>query len=220
MNTFWLEKARLRAISAVVVAAIVGTAGWVPGSAEAQIPSDKPTPPVPPMPQPPNTHEAPRAARPVAPPVTPEQAAAQMAAYFDRLFGEALKQSALAEAAPTDDELQKLRKQRYQSARTELTARLQGFVTGAAQETIDVLADCITKRLLPAELALSDRPAEKVTAYERSLSILKGMESVQEARYRGGRISIRDLEQARFERLGMEVKVLEVKQVVPAQPNR
>jgi len=84
------------------------------------------------------------------------------------------------------------------------------------------LLECITKHLLVAELALSDRPRDQHVAYKRALSILNLVESVNNHRFRAGRIPIQDLEQTRFERLIMEIKVVEAKRAADSResPNR
>lgn len=128
----------------------------------------------------------------------------------------ALKPVPQAAPAAGDDELTKLRKERYQAACTESGARLEGFQAGTAQGTIDILLECTTKRLLAADIALSERPADHLAAYGRALVVLKFTEWVNETRFRAGRIPIQDLLQTRFERLSVEIKILETKRATLA----
>jgi hypothetical protein len=159
--------------------------------------------------------KAPPAARP-APASLEEQLAER-----DRLQAGALAPpSLLAQAVPTDNELQRLRKQRYLSAHTMLAEGLKAFDVGTAQVSVDTLLGSVTKRLLPAELALCDRPADALAAYQHALAALKWIEWVNDTLFRAGRIPIQDMEQTRFERLSMETKILEAKRAAEAQPSR
>jgi hypothetical protein len=200
IHTMWLEKIRTWTIAAVAVVAVGGTAGWIFVPAHGQ--TGQPTEPIEPKA---NLRQDDQAAPAPGKP-------GRLSADLKQLGQDVLKPSELAKPAPNDDELHKLWKQCYQSAHNEFITRLDGFEAGTTRGTIDLLLACVTKRLLPAELALSDRPADKLTACLRALTILKRVESVNETRYNAGRISIQDLEQSRCERLMMEVKVLEANQ--------
>src|SRR5947209_697035 len=148
---------------------------------------------------------------PPAPVPTPDGVTSPPGPSLPPEITNALKPIPLAEPAAGDDELAKLRKERYQVARSELSTRLEAFLPGTTGTTIDILFDCMNKRLLPAELALSDRPADKLAAYKRSLAVRKWVEWVNDLRYQAGRISIQDLQHSRFERLNVEIKLLEGK---------
>jgi RNA polymerase sigma factor (sigma-70 family) len=209
MQTIWVEKVKTWAIGAVVLATLSGTTGWVLMAARAQ-PGPPPSPPPGEQPQ----RQVVRA--PDTPRLTP--APEEVMAEFRRIEADVLKPTRLAEAAGTDDEIMKLRKDCYRSAHAEVRARLEAFQAGTAQGTIDVLLRSLTQRLLPAELALSDRPADHLAAYEKALAILKLVEGINEDRFQRGRISIQDNLQSRFERANTEIKVLECKRRVQPVP--
>jgi hypothetical protein len=110
---------------------------------------------------------------------------------------------------PPDDPMARLKRDRLQTARDEVSARLEGLKSGTTQGTIDLMLASVVKRLLPAELSLSDQPKDRLAAYERSLTMLKWIEAINKVRYRAGRISIQDLEQTQYERINLEIGVLE-----------
>jgi hypothetical protein len=130
---------------------------------------------------------------------------------MQRLQSEVPNPSVIARLDPKDGEILALRKHCYYAANRELAARFEAFYAGTQFGTVDGMIDTITKRLVPAELALSNRPADQLVAYQRALSYLKIMELVNETRFNAGRISPQELEQTRFERLMMQVKYLEAK---------
>jgi hypothetical protein len=169
------------------------------------------------------TAEQPNTPQEPVPPLKPPPGGIEMAPPFKDSFAAAaaaLKAVPRAGPAAGDDELAKLRKELYQSARRGLTARLDAFNDGTTQGTTEALLGCAIRQMLPAELALSDRPSDHLAAFEHALAVLKWIELVNDTRYRVGRISIQELEQTRFERLGMEIKILEAKRAAPAQPGR
>jgi RNA polymerase sigma factor (sigma-70 family) len=202
MHAIWLEKVRIWAIGAMALTVLGGTAGWALVPAKAQ----------------PGQQLPPAAVQEKVQPDLPASAIPPLVFTAEgiRLKPDALEPSTpLANAMPTDNESQKLIKKRYHFAHYELLARLQAFGAGTTQGTIDVLLGCITHRLLPAELALSNRLGDKLNAYERSLVILKWIEAVEEIRFRAGRVPVQDLEQICVERLSAEIKLLEMKQAKP-----
>jgi hypothetical protein len=118
------------------------------------------------------------------------------------------KQSPLAAPKPEDDDLHKLRKERYRYADRELATWLVSFANGG---TDSGLRNCLVKHALPAELSLSDRAEDKAAAYARALEVAEWMEQVNKSRFEAGRTSLHDLERSRFIRLDLQIKRLEVK---------
>jgi RNA polymerase sigma factor (sigma-70 family) len=209
LHTMLVEKIRLWTIGAAGFVALGGAVAWKFAPANAQ--SSQPA--------------AVTLVHPSIIPPKPRMSREELDAELKQLKNNELKPSALVRFNGNsmvfnvnDDELQKFIKQRYQSAHDELTARMAAFVTGTTQGTIDILLECVTKHYLVAELSLSDRPKDRLTAYTRSLAILKFIEAVNQERFNSGRITIQDLEQSRFERLSLEIKMLETQRAVNGQP--
>jgi len=119
--------------------------------------------------------------------------------------------SPLAVPAAGDDELQKLRKERYSAATSELNARLEAFAAGTVTGTLDVLTDCLTRQVLPAELALTDQGADHVATLERATAAAAYVEKVNRTRYDSGRIPVQDFDHTRFVHLDLQVRLLEGK---------
>jgi RNA polymerase sigma factor (sigma-70 family) len=206
IQTMWLEKVRTWTIAAAAIGAIGGTAGVVFGPAVGQT-GPPPTPAVE------TRTEAQRSAAVKHPPFKE----ADLGEEWVRLQAGVLKAPPVAQAQPNDIEILQLRKECFTTALEEVKQRLESFTGGTTQGgTLNVLLDCISRRLLPAEIAISDRPQDKLAAYNRALAVLRWVESVTDVRFRSGRIPIQDLNESRFERLMMEVKVQEAQQTGPA----
>jgi hypothetical protein len=201
----WLARSKSTDVAAIVLAILAHLGTQT--AARGQV--GPPTPPA----VPPRVDVPP--GMPQTPPRDPK-ALKDFEKELQRLQSEVPKPPIIARLDPNDDEILTLRKHCYFAANRELTARFEAFYAGTQMGTIDSMIDTITKRLVPAELALSDRPADKVVAHQRALTYLKIMELVNETRYQAGRISPQDLEQTRFERLMMQVKHLEAKRSLEA----
>jgi hypothetical protein len=159
------------------------------------------------------------------PPMRPLPGAGNVRSPFTDSFAAmaaALKPLPLVAVDPRDDELTRLRKERYQCARVALHWRLESFNAGVnvrpdGSTGQERLLACVTERFLAAELALTERAEDKLAAYDRALAILKWIELVNDSVFRAGHWMIQDLEQSRSERLNMEIKVLEAKRALPAR---
>jgi hypothetical protein len=120
------------------------------------------------------------------------------------------KPSTLAEPGARDDELTKLRKERYQSARRELESRLNLFNAGSARGTLDDVLAAI-RRVADTEFALAGTPAARLAAIERRVTFAKGAEWVSETRFKASQIPIQDLDFSTYERLDAQITLLELK---------
>jgi hypothetical protein len=126
-----------------------------------------------------------------------------------------LEPSPLAKPAAGDDELRKLVKERYMAAARELELRMRRFQVGAREETLDFLLGCVKRRAF-AEAALSDRPADRVQAYERIVRVAKYIEDGIQKRFDSGRVAVQDLQFAKYEHLGLKIRLLELKRQAAA----
>jgi hypothetical protein len=130
--------------------------------------------------------------------------------------------SPLSEPAPGDDELKKLRKERYQSAQLQCEKFFDLFLAGSlsrGRDPLDLLMGSMD-RLVESELALSDKPADQIAALERKVTLAKGAEAINKIRYDEKRIALQDYEQTRYERLDAEIKLLELKQKLGVAPKK
>jgi hypothetical protein len=145
----------------------------------------------------------------------------QLEASLAEIPRDVLLPTKFAQIAPSDDQLTKLQKQRYEAARRECLDRLNAFAAGTTQGTIDLMIASVRDRLLPAEMALTaGRLSDKEAAYNRALIILGWVDRVNEIRFDAGRIPAQDREQSRFERLSLEIKLLEIKAAGNVQQGR
>jgi hypothetical protein len=101
----------------------------------------------------------------------------------------------------------------------ELQARSEAFIAGTTQGTVDQLLKCLTTRVLEAELALCQKPIDRIDVYSRALKYAKGVEKVNDIRFKAGRISVQDVKEGEFVRLDIEIKLLEAKEEA-AKPER
>jgi hypothetical protein len=88
---------------------------------------------------------------------------------------------------------------------------MQAGVRGA---TIDTLLPCL-QQLAASEAALSNRPDIQLAGAERELLITRMLEAVREARFEKVQCPLQDLLQSRFNRLGAEVRLLELRRQFP-----
>jgi hypothetical protein len=115
---------------------------------------------------------------------------------------------------PGDDELRKLLIARYNTAVAEMAARYTEFLAGRTPME-DFVA--VARRLVHSGVELSDKPADQLAFREQFLELAKEVERAQQARHEAGRISVADLESARYLRLDAEVEVLKAKRKATAQ---
>jgi hypothetical protein len=119
----------------------------------------------------------------------------------------------LTEPKKTDDEIMKLRKERYRCAVDEVKAYSQAEIEGPISSGFNErLLHCNTTRVLEAELALCQTPEDRVSAYSRALVCAKVLEGLNKIRFNATRVPIHDVQQAQFVRLGIEIKLLEAKE--------
>jgi hypothetical protein len=121
------------------------------------------------------------------------------------------KPSALAAAVPGDNELQKLRRERYLCAFTELQARTEAFAAGIQE--VHQFVSCLVNRVVESELALCRTPQDRVTTYARAAKFASGVETILDMRFKAGRVPIQDLEAVRAIRLEFQVKLLLAKEM-------
>lgn len=113
---------------------------------------------------------------------------------------------------PSDDEMRKLLKARY----NESVAALKEYYELTSLPGVDTIYSLDElyggwHRLLTAGLALSNRPGEKIALLTQYIDIVKAIEKDQQARYDAGRTHLTDLHRARYERLDAEIQLLQAK---------
>jgi hypothetical protein len=109
-----------------------------------------------------------------------------------------------------DEKLQKLLIDRRESARRSQEIHLKRFSAGARDDRLNGLIDSLT-RSLESEMAMSPRPEDQVLALERAVKLAQAVEDVCQGRYHAGRLAIDDLEQSRYHRLDVQIKLIEMK---------
>ncbi|HXG08981.1 MAG TPA: RNA polymerase sigma factor [Gemmataceae bacterium] len=100
------------------------------------------------------------------------------------------------------EKLQGLLKARLQAAKTEVETRTQEFQAGRCR--LDIMLAAL-ERLLRAELEMSDRKADRITAYQGNLTRLKQIEDTCQALFQAGRLGTSDMAQATYARLEAEI---------------
>jgi hypothetical protein len=118
------------------------------------------------------------------------------------------------EAAKGDDELHKLMKERYNAALEEVRVRFKQFLNGIGNPNELGHAG---RRLLHARLELCEKAAERVPVYEQHLELARMVEKIQKARHDAGQASVADWDQARVERLDVEIQLLRAKKAADAK---
>jgi outer membrane protein TolC len=123
-------------------------------------------------------------------------------------FGTALLLGALFigfAAAEDSAEVKKLLTERRDELRTALRLTEEMYKTGGADfgKVLEV-----SRLLLRAELALAEKPAERIATLQRHFKIVCEMEDVTRARYEAGQITKADLHLMRAERLSVEIELL------------
>ncbi len=113
-------------------------------------------------------------------------------------------------AAPGDDELRKLQIAKYNAAFAEVRSVDAAYKNGTV--TFDLIYEA-QKRLLQAELELSDKPADQIAAHERRVELTKQAEarviSLYHSASKGGESD--KYYQAKFQRLDAEIQLLRAK---------
>jgi len=109
---------------------------------------------------------------------------------------------------PGDDELAKLLRQRYNAAVAELQARNKALESGngTVEDSFGV-----ARKVLRSELALSDKPADRIAVREKHLELEQAAEKIATIRFHAGKITDADLAAARYLRLDAEVQLLKAK---------
>jgi hypothetical protein len=112
------------------------------------------------------------------------------------------------EAAPGDDELRKLQKERYNEALSEV----QGLYTmyQAARTSLEAVADA-GQRLVKAGLDVGSTPAEKVALLTKYVELARLAEEIAKARQQSARGTGMDVHRARYQRLDAEIQLLRAK---------
>jgi hypothetical protein len=109
---------------------------------------------------------------------------------------------------PSDDELRKLLKARYNEAVGEVNALYAMYLAGRSD--MDLFADA-GQRLVQAGLELYDNPSDKIALLTQYVELTKGLESLAQARHDAGQAIISDLHRARYQRLTAEIQLLRAK---------
>ncbi|MFO0808287.1 MAG: hypothetical protein U0746_06665 [Gemmataceae bacterium] len=148
-------------------------------------------------------------------------AAAQVPGGDDAVFtipesiAKAFREASLAKPDPTDDELTKLRKDRYRIASDIVRARLDLFTAGSRAGSIDALIESL-KQLAKARLALTDKLDEQIKVHEQLIEVLKFVEEVNRRRFESGQAASQDYQQTQYEHTDAKIKLLELKAKVAA----
>jgi hypothetical protein len=103
-----------------------------------------------------------------------------------------------------------LARMRRDSARTELREGEEYYRAGDPGYTLDLLVKSSAK-LLDAEFALSDQPADRLAALSRHWLYVWAVEQITETASRAGRVTLGEVMEVRRDRLGVEVKLAEAR---------
>jgi len=90
-----------------------------------------------------------------------------------------------------------------EAATVQLTARFRSFLAGIT--TLPFLLET-AQSWLEAQQALSDRPADRLAAVALYWMLTREFEDINQTRYDAGKIVIQDLAEARYDRLGAEIR--------------
>ena len=112
------------------------------------------------------------------------------------------------------DHLRKLLKERYNAALAAATVRFMEFLAG--RSTLNEGLYRAARRLLDAEMDLSDKPADRIKVREKFLALAKDLEEIERGRHQAGRTSPAEYETARYFRLTAEVDLLKAKRRLEA----
>jgi RNA polymerase sigma factor (sigma-70 family) len=106
--------------------------------------------------------------------------------------------------AKSAEAMRKLLKERRDMAELEVKVRYAQYLAGAQAVTLDLILEG-SKRLLKAELELSEKKADRLAAYEQFVKLTKEIAEICKRKFEAGRISQADLAQAEYERLDAEI---------------
>jgi hypothetical protein len=113
---------------------------------------------------------------------------------------------------PGDDERRKLLKEWHLVSLTEARLRFREYQSGRG--TLDYFLACM-RRVVASGLALDARPEHQLAAAEQELMVTRAVYSLQRARFDVGRIPVQDFESSVYDRLGAEIRLLELRQQFP-----
>lgn len=121
----------------------------------------------------------------------------------------------------TDIVLWGLLDRRYWTANSLLNVYVQGFQAGTTQGVVDRLVDGVN-RVAESEVAICalvarQKPECYVNAYQRAVKLCECFEEVIESRRKYKAVSQYDLDLIRYERLSMQIKLLEAKKALEAK---
>jgi hypothetical protein len=120
------------------------------------------------------------------------------------------------EVGSGDDQMQRLLKERCNSAAVELESRYKEFRAGRG--TLLFLIDS-AQRLRKAKLELNPRTENRIRVLQDYLDFAKEVEATQQRLLSEGRIPNKDYEFTRYTRLDAEIELLRAKRVTD-QPER
>jgi len=133
------------------------------------------------------------------------------AAFDDVVFPNFLKRDPYKQNLK-DDELQKLLKERFNSALTGAQARYQEYLAGRG--TIDVLSDSL-KTMLNAQLELTEGK-EQLKVREAFAEAAEDIEKITKARRDAGRVTLADYEQTRVFMLDAKIALVKARRKAEA----
>jgi hypothetical protein len=110
--------------------------------------------------------------------------------------------TAMLTVAGVDPKMKSRLKGRFDAAKTEVEARGKEYVAGRG--TLDVFIGA-SRRLLAAELDLSPKTTDHVTAWEAHRQRMQAVYEINLVRYNAGRINVQDLAQSDYYRLDAEI---------------
>ena len=116
--------------------------------------------------------------------------------------------AALLKPADGDDELTLLQKERYNTTLVVLKLRYLRVLEG--RDKLESVFEA-ARKVLDAELALSDEPAYQAAAREKFVELGRDFEKVFAERYEAGRAGLDELADARGFRLEAEIALLKAK---------
>jgi RNA polymerase sigma factor (sigma-70 family) len=120
------------------------------------------------------------------------------------IFTSPEKINAMIAASDQEKKMKALFKARFDAANIEVESRWHEYVAGRG--TLDILLGS-SRRLLEAELALSNNKADHVAAWESHWQRMNQVYLINLGRYNAGRISVQDLKEAEYYRIDAEIGV-------------
>jgi hypothetical protein len=111
-------------------------------------------------------------------------------------------------------DVRQLKQTRLDVAKKGFDAQEQEFLAGRG--TLE-LAMSWSERLLIAQLAVLEKPAERKAARERHWTRLRTIEEAMKQRFDAGRVTLQDYLSAKYNRLGAEIEMAEERPSKPAR---